>query len=416
MDKKHPSFDIIGTLGDELAGKKIALGITGSVAAAYCLETARLLMRHGAHVFPVMTQAAMQFIGPDLMEYASGHSVVTELTGGLEHVVLAGNVEDKVDLILIAPATANTIGKVACGIDDTPVTTLATTGLGEGIPMIIVPAMHAPMYHHPFVKENIAKLEKIGVKVMQPRLEEGKAKIPLPPAIAKLVLEFFTQRQILKGKKVLVTAGRTVEYLDPIRVFTNNSSGKMGMAYAQAARELGADVTVVYGRGTVIPPTGVKVLYVDTTEDMKEAVLTEVESHRYDLIIAAAAVGDWRPIQKADKKISTHDKDRLVIEMEPTPKIIDQIKKKSPHVFLVAARALHNLPEKELIADATQRMKKAAADMIIVNDVSKAGHGFETDTNEVYLIDRAAKAEKLPLSPKKEIAKQVLLRIAKVIY
>jgi len=174
---EHPSADIRGSLGGELAGKTIVLGVTGSVAAVRSSDLARLLIRHGADVRPVMTRAACELIHPNLLEWATGHKPVVELTGAIEHVDLVGNVPVRADLLLIAPATANTVGKMACGIDDSPVTTFFTTAFGEGVPTVLVPAMHQSMYHHPFVVENLAKLERAGVRVLLPRVEEGKAKI-----------------------------------------------------------------------------------------------------------------------------------------------------------------------------------------------------------------------------------------------
>ena len=404
----HPSFDIIGTSGKELAGKRIVLCITGSVACVRSSEVARLLMRHGATVYPVMTESACKLIGPDLIEWACGYKPVTTLTGAVEHVALAGNVADKADLILVCPSTANTIGKIAGGIDDTPVTTVVTTALGEKIPVVIVPAMHEPMYRHPFVLENIQKLKKAGITVMMPRLEEGKAKIPENADIYQTVCSVLADKALLKGKKILITAGRTVEYIDPVRVITNNSSGKMGFALAQAAADMGAEVTVVYGKGSVECTSGFKVVRVDTADDMKKAVEKELKSGKYDMMVASSAVGDWKPVEMSKEKISTRGNKKLVLELVPTVKIIDGIKKKFPKVFLVAFRALHDLPEKELLSDGKRRMKIADADMIAVNDVSKPGQGFETDTNAMLAVTKDGEVTKLGLSSKYDIARRLL--------
>ena len=404
----HPSFDIIGTAGSELAGKRIVLCITGSVACVRSSEVARLLMRHGAVVYPVMTGSACSLIGPDLIEWACGYKPVTTLTGAVEHVALAGNVDGKADLVLVCPSTANTIGKIAGGIDDTPVTTVVTTALGEKIPVVVVPAMHEPMYRHPFVLENIKKLQNAGITVMMPRVEEGKAKIPENEAIYQTVLSVLADKALLNGRKVLITAGRTVEYIDPVRVITNNSSGKMGFALAQAAADMGAEVTVVYGKGSVEPSGRYKVVRVDTADDMKKAVEKELKGG-YDMMFASSAVGDWKPAQMSKEKISTRKNKKLVLELVPTVKIIDGIKKKFPKVFLVAFRALHDLPEKELLADGKNRMKIADADMIAVNDVSKPGRGFETDTNEMLAVTKDGKVTRMGLSTKYDIARKLLI-------
>ncbi len=407
-NNRHPSKDITGSLGSELRGKKIILCITGSVAAVRSSDIARLLMRHGAEVFPVMTEAARGIIHPDLIEWATGNKPVLKLTGEIEHVALAGNVKERCDLILIAPSTANTIGKIAAGIDDTPVTTVVTTGLGEGLPLVIVPAMHEPMYRHPFVKENIRKLEDAGIKILMPRIEEGKAKIADDRTILNTVTSLLSSVKPLTGKNILITAGRTVEYLDPIRVFTNNSSGKMGTALAEAAMDKGGSVTLVYGKGSAVPPSGVTLVQVETSEEMREAVYSEITEKTYDIMIAAAAVGDWKPVKKSETKISTHSGINPVIELEPTRKIIDGIKDAAPEIFLTAFRAQHALEEDKLIDDAHQRLIKAKADLIAVNDVSKEGAGFESDTNEIYLITPEKDVRHIPMTTKKEAARIII--------
>ena len=403
---RHPSLDIQGTQGTELAGKKIVLCVTGSVAAVRSPEIARLLIRHGSEVFPVMSRAARRLIHPNLLTWACGHKTVVRLTGAIEHVALAGNVPDKADLILVAPATANTIGKMATGIDDTPVTTLITTAIGEGIPILAVPAMHEPMYRHPIVEENIDKLNGIGVRFLLPRIDEGKAKIGDSQQILQEVIATF--RRPLLGRKVLITAGRTVEYIDPVRVITNNSTGKMGMALVKQAVKAGAQVTLVYGKGTARPPIGTRVLHTDTTEEMKQAVFSEIEKKEYDIVIAAAAVNDWKPKNRLGKKFSTHTNQTLKIELEPTPKIIDKLKDLDPEVFLVAFRAQHASTTEALIDDAYERLKKARADLIAVNDVGQKGAAFESDTNEMYLVSPDRGTQHLPMASKDAIAAGII--------
>ncbi len=416
MNQPHPSQDITGALGRDLADRRIVLALCGSVAVARAPELARLLMRHGATVFPVLSAEATRLIGVPLLHWATGNRPVTELTGEIEHVAHAGNVPDHADLLLIAPATANTIGKIAAGIDDGPVTTYATTAIGEGLPVIVVPAMHEPMYRHPIVGRNLDTLREIGVTVIMPRIEEGKAKIASNEEILASVVRLLAggrQEARLAGRRVLITAGRTVEYLDPIRVITNNSTGKMGMALAAAAAEAGAEVTVVYGRGTAAAPPQARIVGVDTAEQMDAAVRGELAATPgYDVVIAAAAVGDWRPLRQETKKISTHGRDRLVLELEPTPKIIDGIKREHPGVFLVAFRAQHDLGRDELLEDARRRAEKADADLIAVNDVSREGAGFGSDTNEMYLVGRDGPEAHIPLSSKLDVARTIITAIA----
>lgn len=404
----HPSKEITGSRGKELKGKRVVLCITGSVAAVRCPEIARALMRHGAEVFAVMSPMAQRIIHPHLMEWATGNPVVTELTGKIEHVALAGKRETRADLVLVAPATANTISKIACGIDDTTVTSVVSTAFGSKIPLIIVPAMHESMYNHPILMENIKKLENLGVEFIGPRIEEGKAKIADIQEIVDAVIRKLTTKKDYAGLKVLVTAGPTIEHIDPIRIITNKSSGKMGVAIAEEAISRGAEVTLVYGLGTALPAVGARVVCVESTEQMYETVVSELKTQKYDLVVAAAAAADWKPDRVYRHKVSTHDVDSLELKLKPTPKIVDVVKRLSPETFLIAFRAEYNLPEKKLIESAYERLRKADADLIVVNDVGKKGAGFGTDTNEVFIVDKNKMAIHVPLSPKREVAKKIL--------
>lgn len=405
----HPSEDIIGTMSQTLKGKRIALGICGSVGAVKSPEIARLFMRHGAEVFPVMSEAACGIIHPDLMEWSTGREPICSLTGKIEHVALAGNVPDKIDLYIIAPATANTLGKIATGIDDTPVSTVATTAIGEGIPLIIVPAMHEPMWHHPMVKKNIETLRELDIPVLEPTIEEGKAKVPDAEAIFCAALPLLLEDSApLAGKHVLITAGRTVEYIDPVRVISNNASGKMGMAMARAAYLAGARVTVLAGKVSAKPPKGVEVVPCETAELMLQETERRLREGTVDMFIASAAVGDWKCQEVSETKISTHDNSELHLTLVPTPKVLDSIKKISPETFVIAFRALHDVSEEAGQDDALKRMAKADADMIALNDVSEEGAGFETDTNRLHLFFRDGSALPLPFGLKDAAARRII--------
>jgi len=411
---EHPSADIVGSLGSELSGKTIVLGVTGSVAAVRSSDLARLLMRHGADVRPVMTRAATELIHPNLLEWATGHRPIVELTGGIEHVDLVGNVPVHADLLLVAPATANTLGKMAHGIDDSPVTTFFTTAFGEGIPVVLVPAMHRSMYDHPFVVENLAKLEKAGVTVLLPRLEEGKAKIATDQQVYEIVRDLLSPGELaaLRGKHVVITAGRTVEYLDPIRVITNNSTGRMGLALAEAARRAGARVTVVVGKLSVPIPPGLEVVRAETATAMFDACRSLVSETKPEVFIAAAAVGDWTPVNPSPVKLPT-SQGRLTVEFLATPKILDRIKEWSPSSFVVAFRAQSGLDDGELEADARTRMVQAGADLIAANDTSRPGQGFETETNALVVVDPSGVVEHIALATKAEVAQKLLAKIAR---
>ncbi|MFP3985218.1 MAG: bifunctional phosphopantothenoylcysteine decarboxylase/phosphopantothenate--cysteine ligase CoaBC [Candidatus Bathyarchaeia archaeon] len=404
----HPSKDIVGTKGEELKGKRIVLCITGSVAAVQCPEIARNLMRHGAEVLAVMSPMAQKIIHPYLAEWATGNEVVTELTGKIEHVALVGEHQKKADLILVAPATANTMSKIACGIDDTTVTSVVSTAFGSNIPIIVVPAMHESMYNHQILDGNIKKLKALGVEFVGPRIEEGKAKIAETKDIVNTVIHKLAAEQDFSGLKMLVTAGSTLEYIDPIRVITNRSSGKMGFAIAEEALNRGAEVALVYGLGTGAPPSRAKAIFVETTEQMHEAVVSELKSKKYDVMIGVAAAADWKLEKPYSHKVSTHKLHSLKLQLKPTRKIIDCVKKVSPQTFLVAFRAEYKLPKKDLIESAYRRRVKADADLVVVNDVGKKGVGFGTETNEVFIIDKERRVIHVPLASKREVAKKIL--------
>ncbi len=407
---EHTSKSIIGTKSKDLLGRKIILCVTGSVAAIRSPDIARELMRLGADVYVIMTKMAEHVVHPDMFHWATGNRVITELTGEVEHVQYGGEHQQHADLILVAPSTANTIGKVAAGIDDTPVTTLLTTAIGAGIPVIIAPAMHASMYKHAIVKENIRKLQGIGIEVLMPRFEEGKAKIPGTEEIVKAVVRKLTKPQDLKSKRILITAGPTRAYIDAFRYITNPSSGKMGVAIAEEALERGAIVTIVYGPATVPPPLNAKVVKIETTEEMLDAVVHELKATKYDVAILSAAASDWGPADRNVEKTSS-SKVEWVIRLKALPKIIAEVKKTDPSVYLVGFKAEYNITEEELIERSYKRLKEMKMDLIVANDVSKVDRGFYVDTNEVYIIDQKRDVIHISLTTKKEIAGKLLDRI-----
>ena len=406
--KWHPSKDIIETWGNELKDKKIVLCVTGSVAATRSSEIARQLMRYGAEIITVMSPMAQKIIHPNLMEWATGNPVVTELTGEIEHVTLTGEHSKKVDLVLFAPATANTISKIACGIDDTTVTSVASTAFGSGTPMVIVPAMHKSMYNHQILSENINKLQTLGVNFVGPRIEEGKAKLATTEEVVKVVIQQLTTKRDLEGKKIMITAGSTLEYIDPMRVITNKSSGKMGIAIAKEAVSRGAKVSLIYGSGTALPPKEAKTIRVETTKEMHEAVVSELKSVRYDIVFACAAVADWTLEKPYTFKIPTKDVSEITLKMIPTSKIVDAVKKERPNTLLIPFRAVHNRSDDELIQSGYERLKRAKADLIAVNDVGRSGVGFGFDTNELFIVDKDKKVSHIPLASKREVARKLL--------
>ena len=406
----HPSKDIIGSKGRELAGKKIALLVTSSVASFKAPEIARELMRHGADVYAVTSPSTQKMVGADLLEWATGNPVVTHLTGKLEHIALGGKSDGHADLVLIAPATANTIGKLASGIDDTPVTTVAATAIGSRIPVSIAPAMHEPLYDHPIVQENIARLKTIGVEFIEPEITEGKAKIASTEKIVRSIVTRLSSHQSrdLDGRRVLVTAGPTIEHIDPVRVVTNRSSGKMGLAIAEETSSRGADTTLILGPGTVTPPSSIKTIRVESTSELLEAILGELEHSSPDLVFAAGAPTDYKPVTVAPKKIKTREKPEINLELRATPKILSEIRKASPKTFLVAFKTEHNVSNEELIDEAFKVIHEKNADLVAANDVGHEGVGFQADTNELYVIDGRKKVVHISLAEKREVARQLV--------
>lgn len=386
-----------------LEGKKIALCICGSVAAIKAPDLARELMRNGAEVFAIMSPSAQKLISPTLLEWATGNPVITELTGKIEHVQLGG--KGGVDLILIAPATANTIGKIAAGIDDTPVTSLATTAIGSGIPVMIAPVMHGSMYRHPLVSENLKKLSSLGIKIIPPEIVEDKAKFPDISVIVEEVLSALSRKD-MTGISVLVTAGPTRSYMDSIRFLTNSSSGKMGYVFAYEASARGARVTLISGPTNLANPRGTNIVPVETTEEMLEAVDNALSKEKYDLFVMAAAPLDFAIVEKFDGKVPSTSE--LKLTLRPLPKIVDVARKKSKDLFIIGFKAEYNLTREELFSRAMSRLLESGMDLIVANDLSSPLTGFKADTDEVYILDKSGLVDHIPLSPKREVARRVL--------
>ncbi|MCX6683805.1 MAG: bifunctional phosphopantothenoylcysteine decarboxylase/phosphopantothenate--cysteine ligase CoaBC [Methanoregula sp.] len=327
--------DHIMTQVQTLAGKQIVVAVTGSIAAVEVVKLIHSLRRRGAVVQPVMSPAAAGIIHPDALTYASERETITRLSGWVEHIRYCGE-GGSADLLLIAPCTANSISKIACGIDDTPVTTFATTAVGSNKPVIIVPAMHHSMYRHPAVIENIAHLKAWGVEVVNPRIEEGKAKIADSEEIV-LRCERAVMGKPLLGKKVLITSGPCREPVDDIRILTTRSGGQMGRALALQAFRLGAGVTVVH-RDTF---PCVNNVFAETAEDMRSAVHRCLSKEGADIYISAAAISDFAP-KKVEGKIPSGKPVHLVLE--PLKKLLTEVIQ--DYGPLTIAFKLGNKPEK----------------------------------------------------------------------
>ncbi len=375
----HPSKDILASDGTELEGKNIAICMTGSVAAVRIPDLSRKLMRHGAEVRIVMSKMARRLVGSDLLHWATGNEVITELTGEVEHVEVA----KWADMIVVAPATANTIGKIANGIDDTPPTSVISVAQGLGRRIVVVPAMHASMYSHDIIQENLLRLEEAGFDIIEPKFEEGKAKIPSVKEMAEFVMNLSRPKD-LKGKKILVTAGPTIEWLDPVRILTNRSSGKMGISIARAASARGAEVTLVYGPGSEKEPPGVETIRVETTDDMLEAVMDKVKDESFDLFVSAAAPQDFKPKEISKEKLRRNE--AIKTKLMPTPSILDKVSKITEETFLIGFKAECDVSDDQLEHAARDKMEEHNLDMVVANDILRTGAGFGTETNDVVIL------------------------------
>ena len=408
MAKKlpHPSLDIVDSHGTELAGKNIVLCVAGSVAAYKSIELARLLMRHGANVKCVMSNASTKLIKPDYMKWATGNNVITKLTGDMEHIELADY--KRSDLLIVYPSTANTLGKLATGIDDTPISTVLTVAFGSKIPIIMGLAMHRSMYENAAVKKNMNFLRK-KIDFVSPQMIEGKAKAPEPEDVLSFVLKKFGGSKKLRGKKILMTAGPTVEKIDSVRVITNQSSGKTGTLLASELISAGAKVTLVYGPGTSEPPKGAKIIRVNSVDEMNKAVKKALKK-KFDIAIMAAAASDYVVKNSTSSKIKS-DKKEINVKLVKAQKIIDVIKNKQKEIFLVGFKAETDISKNELVSRAKKKLKDSKADMIVANDIGR-NYNKDPNYNEIIIVDSKS-TTKIPRTKKERLSKIICKNIEK---
>lgn len=384
-----------------LNGKTVLLGITGSVAAYKAIELIKRLRQEGASVRVIMTEASKRFITPLSLELAASEAVYSDMFASpLSHVTLPAGA----DLFIVAPATANCINKYAGGIADD---LLSTTLLAYPGKVIVAPAMNWRMYANPILQKNLHYLESLGVRAVGPEQgslacgEEGMGRLADIEKIIEAAVAALT-RQDLAGEQVLITAGPTREYLDPVRFLSNRSSGKMGYALAMMARRRGAEVTLISGPVALPAPDGVEVVRVETAAEMHGATMDGISLS--SLFIAAAAVADYMfPEPKSNK---LEKKERLVLNMVRTPDILEAVGKLKNKPFTVGFAAETG----NRIDRARKKLLAKNVDMIVFNDISKEGAGFDVDTNEVAIIDRE-REQRLPLMPKREVAAAVLDRV-----
>jgi len=393
-----------------MKGKGVVLGVTGSIAAYKAAELLRHLVKKGARVTCVLTKAAQYFVSHLTFQALSGRPVIRDLFEEwewgtdvrIEHVSLA----EEADLLLVAPATANIIGKFAAGIADD---FLSTFFLSIRCPVLIAPAMDHRMLAHPCTQSNVARLKALGVQFVEPETGElasgqvGKGRLAEIGQIVRAAEKILGRGRELKGRTVLVSAGPTREFLDPVRFLSNPSSGKMGYAVAAAAQARGARVILVSGPTSLLPPFGVQVEGVGSAEEMRRAMLKHLS--QADVVIKAAAVGDYRPSQLAPSKIKK-ERQRLSLELERTPDILQEIGEKKGRRILIGFAA----EMEDLLENAKRKLWKKKLDLIVVNDIRQSEGGFGQEANQVKLIDREGKVEEFPLLPKAEVAEIVLDR------
>ncbi|MBQ7705290.1 MAG: bifunctional phosphopantothenoylcysteine decarboxylase/phosphopantothenate--cysteine ligase CoaBC [Selenomonadaceae bacterium] len=393
---------------NELQGKNILIGVTGGIAAYKVVEVVSRLKKLGAEVRVVMTRAAAEFVAPRTFQEITKNPVSVEMFAGavnfhVEHIALA----NFADVVLIAPATANFLAKAAHGIADDLLTTII---LATPAPLMVAPSMNTLMLEHPATQKNIEILENRGVKIIDAEIgllacgTSGKGRLAEPENICEELVKFFAPKN-LAGKKILVTAGGTIEPIDPVRFIGNRSSGKMGYEIAKAAQVHGAEVILISGNATVDAPKNLKFIKVETAEQMRTEVLEEFDS--VDAVIMSAAVSDYRAKNISPQKIKK-DNENLTIELVKNPDILKELGQRKKNQLLVGFAA----ETQNVIEYAKNKIVEKNLDFIVANDVSKEGAGFSVDTNITSIITRAGEIENFAKMSKAELAEKIILRVA----
>jgi phosphopantothenoylcysteine decarboxylase/phosphopantothenate--cysteine ligase len=383
--------------------KNVVLGVTGGIACYKAVELVRLLMKEPFSIQVIMTRGAMEFVTPLTFQTLSARPVATDtfnLTQESEigHIHLA----DSADIFVIAPATANVIGKIAAGIADDLLTTVL---MATQAPVLIAPAMNINMYENPILQENIRKLRRVGYHILEPAEGylacgyEGKGRLPDPESILEQIRCRLRKKDLL-GEKVLITAGPSREPLDPVRYISNRSSGKMGYALARAAAQRGAEVVLISGPTGLAPPAGARVISVNTAAEMRQAILSEFVT--CTAVLMAAAVADYHPAEFSREKIR-RGKVSITVRLEPTADILKELGHRKNGKLLVGFAAETG----NLDVNAEKKLREKNLDMIVANDVTVEGSGFDGDTNIVTIFDRRGITRSLPLMSKDEVAEQV---------
>lgn len=395
-----------------LKEKRIILGISGGISAYKSAEICRRLKKSGASVKVVMTRAGTKFITPLTMETLSENEVITELFPdrrmvGIKHIELA----QWADLVLVAPATYNLIGKISSGIADDILTTVISSTRAQ---VLLAPAMNVNMYENPICQENIEKLKKLGYRFIDPGVGDlacgtkGRGRMAEPEKIIDEVIRLLSERKELSGKSILVTASRTEEPIDAVRVLSNRSTGKMGYAVAEEAFRRGARVTLVSGPSSLNPPSGIELIKISTAQEMYRAV--KKHSGRSDALIMASAVSDFTPAKVYRGKVKKEEAE-LDLKLKSTPDILREIGRRKGKKVLVGFA----IETEDEIKNAKLKLKQKNLDLIVVNNPNIQGAGFEVDTNIVTIIDKKGRTERLPLMSKRELSEKLVDKISKLL-
>ncbi|WP_054854022.1 bifunctional phosphopantothenoylcysteine decarboxylase/phosphopantothenate--cysteine ligase CoaBC [Vulcanisaeta distributa] len=396
---------IRGSKSRLLQGKRIALALTGGISIYRVPDIARELIRHGgADVTTFMSKEASELLGPRVMEWATGNPVYVELSGYAEHV----NICTTANAVVIAPATANTISKIANGIGDTSVTLCAMTALGSGVPLLLVPAMNESMWRNPVIKTNIEKLRNLGgVRFVEPVIEEGKAKLAPNQEVVDSVIDLLSPRDMV-GLSVLITSGPTHEYIDATKYITTPSSGLTGYHFAREAMARGgARVTLIEGPVGISDPPGAEIYRVKSVLEMYDVAIKLVSKRHYDLAILTAAPLDFYVKDRVSGKLSS-DLDKVVIELVQAPKIARDLKKFSPSTFLIAYKAEVGITEEELINKTMRRASEGDWDLALAHLVGEGRGGFGTERDEVLVLGKDRVIRRIGPLHKRELAREVL--------
>jgi len=383
--------------------KTVVLGVTGGIACYKAVELVRLLVKAGHRVQVIMTRGALEFVAELTFQTLSGHPVATETFNLTQESEIGHiNLADSADLFVIAPATANIIGKIANGIADDLLTTVI---MATQAPVVIAPAMNIHMYENPILQENLRKLGRVGYHILEPAEGflacgyEGKGRLPDPEKIADEVERLLGKKDLV-GERLLITAGPNREPLDPVRYLSNRSSGKMGYALARAAARRGAEVVLVSGPTALDCPAGVRLISVITAADMRDAMVKEFATAT--AVVMAAAVADYRPVVTADRKIK-RGKGPIELRLEPNPDIVKELGQNKDGKMLIGFAA----ETEDLTANAAKKLREKNLDMIVANNVTEAGSGFDGDTNIATILDRTGASQSLPLMSKDELADRI---------